>query len=116
MQNVVNNQVSYPVPTERRNGLDYIFLDAAPEVPAQWKPTRSQCSGYDYMSMVQLCNIAEKFGMTRSFACNAFGGDKGKYKVEPARMARAVMIGNILRKFVLTSAVAEFFSENNIPW
>ena len=103
-------------PDSLKKDLNYIFLEKIPDFPPQPTPTQHECDGYQYMTMVQLCNIAEKHGRTRGFACNAFGGDKGKYRVEPNRMARAVMIGNKLRKFVLVSAVKDFLSENNIKW
>ncbi len=107
---------SSPVPLEMRAGLNYIFLDYAPETPIQNAPTRSECVNFEFMLMTQLCNIAEKYQNTRSIACNAFGGDKGKYKVDETRMARAVMIGRKLRKFVLVSAVEEYFREIGINW
>jgi len=95
---------------------DYVFLEHIPDVPSPKTPNQKDCGGYEYMTMVQLCNIAESHGMTRSRACNAFGGDKGKYQVEPIRKARVILIGNRLRKYVLVSAVSDFFFQENIDW
>jgi hypothetical protein len=107
--------VSSNLPFEKK-GLNYIFLETEPPTPTQKSPGRVDCASYEYITMVQLCNIAEDHDLTRSTACNAFGGDRGKYQVEPARMARAVWIGNKLRKYVLVSAVAEYFAERRISW
>jgi hypothetical protein len=102
-------------PVEEKE-LWYLFLQSIPEVPAQPTPTREQCRGYKYMTMVQLCNIAEAHGLTRSQACNAFGGDRGKIEVPLARMASAIMIGDQLRKFVFTGSAIDYFNEMNIDW
>ena len=99
-----------------QKGLNYNFLDSEPPTPSLKSPRKIDCAEYEYITMVQLCNIAEDHNLTRSNACNAFGGDRGKYVVEPERMARAVMVGNKLRKYVLVSAVAEYFKEHNINW
>ncbi|MEM5775013.1 MAG: hypothetical protein AAGU05_08440 [Anaerolineaceae bacterium] len=98
------------------NDGDYVFLACIPDVPVSETPSRKDCDGYAYMTMVQLCNIAVSHGMTRSRACNDFGGDKGKYQVEPTRKARAIMVGNKLRKFVLVSAAVDYFRQENIDW
>lgn len=103
-----------PVRVGDQKGLNYVFLDFVPSIPSQKSPRQVDCTGYEFISMVQLCNIAEDHGLTRPNACNAFGGDRGKIKVEPARMARAVIVGNKLRKFVLVSAAAEYFAEHGI--
>ncbi|KAF0110103.1 MAG: hypothetical protein FD147_1888 [Chloroflexi bacterium] len=94
----------------------YIYLEKIPVTPAQSTPSKEQSRMYEYMTMVQLCNIAEAHGMTRSMACNAFGGDKGLKEVEPARMARVILIGNKLRKFVLVNAVIDYYQREGIQW
>lgn len=72
------------------------------------------------MSMKQLCEIADSFNIYRkggSFACNAFGGDKGKNKVQCDRKARKWYGGGKSTvKFVLISAVEEFFKEECLDW
>jgi hypothetical protein len=103
-------------PLSKQHDLNYVFLDQEPPIPSERMPTKKQSFGHEYISMVQLCNIAEQYGLTRSKVCNAFGGDKGKYNVKPTRMARAAWIGNQLRKYVLTSAVEEYFLEMGIDW
>lgn len=95
---------------------NYIFLSAPPPTPPQKAPHRSECAGHEFITMVQLCNIAEKLGLTRRTACYAFGGDRGVILVEPARMARAAFVGKQLRKYVLVSAVEDFFQEKGIAW
>ena len=72
---------------------DYIELDEYPEFPANKEPSKADCVGYTYMSMVQLCNLSKRLGKSRGFAYNAFGGDRGKYKVDPDRMTRAYLKG-----------------------
>jgi len=64
------------------------------------------------MFMTQMCNITEKYGRGRSSACNAFGGDKGKKQVISVRKAR--VYGN--RKYVLVSAVIDYFKELGLDW
>ncbi len=91
---------------------DYVILSGTPDTPLNKIPTRQDCEGYTFMTMVQLCNIAESKGIGRSRACNAFGGDKGKHKVVSERMART----DGFRKFVLVSAVVDYFKELGIKW
>lgn len=91
---------------------NYIYLNSVPSIPAELTPTRDQCFGYEFMTMVQFCNIAETHGLGRSRACNAFGGDRGKYRVISDRMAR-VYNG---RKFVLIRAADAYFKELGIDW
>ncbi|HEY9075522.1 MAG TPA: hypothetical protein VIO61_03190 [Anaerolineaceae bacterium] len=91
---------------------DYIWLSREPRVPPNEIPTRIECENYEFMYMSQMCNIAEKHGLTRSQAARAFGGDKGKLKVISERKARA--FGN--RKYVLVSAVVKYFQEMGIRW
>jgi hypothetical protein len=102
-----------------KNKENYIALDKYPDYPSDKTPSKADCKGYTYMSMVQLCNISESLGKSRGFACNAFGGDKGKYKVSQERKARKwygeVKVG-IPVKFVLISAVEEFFREEGLNW
>ena len=88
-----------------------------PETPAAAYPTRADCKGYTFISMVQLCNISEKFGQGRSIACNAFGGDRGKIAVRPERQAwEWKRGGQRVRKFVLVSAAEVYFYEAGIDW
>lgn len=91
---------------------NYINLNSSPSIPEEYTPTRGQCFGYEFMTMVQFCNIAEEHGFGRSRACNAFGGDRGKYQVVSDRMAR-VYNG---RKFVLIRAIDPYFKELGIVW
>lgn len=91
---------------------DYVYLKTLPETPSQKVPPSADCKGYEYMTMVQLCNIAEEHGFGRSKACNAFGGDDGKYHVLSVRKAR--VFDN--RKYVLVSAVIDYFNEFGIVW
>lgn len=96
---------------------NYIYLDMPPDTPfTSNNPSRADFESYEYMTMVQLCDIAENCGRTRGWAHDAFGGDRGKYSVEPARMARVAYVGKQLRKYVLVSAVSDFFNEHGIPW
>ncbi len=95
-----------------QNANNYIYMDKFPSIPGQGTPTREECFGYEFMTMVQFCNIAEEHGIGRSRACNAFGGDRGKYQVISDRLAR-VFNG---RKFVLVRAVDEYFKELGIDW
>lgn len=105
-----------PPRTDQKNE-NYIALDKYPDYPSTKTPSKADCDGYTYMSMVQLCNISESLGKSRSFACNAFGGDKGKYEVELARKARKWYGGGKRTvKFVLIRAVEEFFKEEGLNW
>ena len=102
--------------TESLIGEDnYIYISFIPATPPQGTPTRLECEGYEYMTMVQLCNISEAHGMGRSKACNAFGGDRGKYKVQSVRMARLPK-NQPKRKYVLVSAVIDYFAEIKVTW
>jgi hypothetical protein len=94
----------------------YLELPELPKTPPVKTPTRAQCEGYEFISMVQLCNIAEKFTGIRPPACRAFGGDNGKIPVRPERQARVSYYGRKLRKFVLVSAAADYFAEVRIDW
>jgi hypothetical protein len=91
---------------------NYVVLKNEPEVPLNQCPTRKDCDGFEYMTMVQLCNITESKGLGRSKSCNAFGGDKGKKEVLSVRKAR--IFGE--RKFVLVSAVIDYLAEQGINW
>jgi hypothetical protein len=102
---------------KEKNGfvIGAIELPEYPNFPSQKSPTRRDCDGYQYMSMVQLCQIAQDHGRGRSSACNAFGGDKGDRPVPPERQAR-VSRGHRPWKFVLVSAVEKYFNEIGIDW
>ncbi len=97
---------------EVRKTENYIYLDKFPSIPSQITPTHDECFGYEFMTMVQFCKIAMSHGIGRSRACNAFGGDRGKYQVISDRMAR-VFNG---RKFVLIRAVDMYFKQIGIEW
>ena len=99
---------------------DYNVLYEYPEYPSGKAPSKSECKKYRFMSMAQLCNIADSFKIPRkggSFACNAFGGDKGKYKVISERKAwKWYGGGKNTVKFVLVSAVEKFFEDEGMDW
>ncbi|MBI9045407.1 MAG: hypothetical protein JEZ06_13030 [Anaerolineaceae bacterium] len=90
----------------------YVKLNEFPNIPSQKYPTKHECVGYEYMSMVQLCNIAQANNRSRSSACIAFGGDNGNRPVIHERQARVFNS----RKFVLVNAVNNYFSEVGIIW
>ena len=98
----------------------YKELDEYPDYPAAEIPTKADCEGYKYMSMKQLCDIADGFKVFRkgkSFACAAFGGDKGEIPVQAVRQARVWLKGgNRVKKFVLVRAVEKFFEEEGLDW
>jgi hypothetical protein len=95
----------------------YLELEFYPYYPAEELPARSDCAGYIYISMKQLCNIAEAQGRGRSSACNAFGGDNGDIPVQPDRQAWIwKQPGHRIKKFVLISAVEKYFQEVSIEW
>jgi hypothetical protein len=95
----------------------YKELDEYPDYPAAETPTKADCAGYTYMSMVQLCNISESLGKSRSFACNAFGGDNGDRAVQADRQAWVWSKGGKrVKKFVLIRAVVRFFEEEGLGW
>ena len=95
----------------------YRELSEYPEYPAAKTPTKMDCVGYTYMSMVQLCNISESFGKSRSFACNAFGGDKRAIPVQSDRQAWIWNKGGKqIKKFVKIWAVVNFFRDEGFNW
>lgn len=94
---------------------EYRKLPFLPDVPNSLAPTKAERQHYQFMSMVQLCNIVEKFGKKRSFAHNAFGGNKGEKLVIPERQAWWVD-GYPTNKYVLVSAADAFLSEVGIEW
>ncbi|MAT45441.1 MAG: hypothetical protein CL609_24195 [Anaerolineaceae bacterium] len=95
----------------------YLFLNEYPEVPASEFPTKMDCVGYTYMSMVQLCNISEAFGNGRSSACNAFGGDNGAIPVQADRQTWVWnQSGHSRKKFVKIRAVLKYFEEVGLDW
>ncbi len=88
-----------------------------PEIPSSDFPKKIDCLGYTYISMVQLCNIAEQAGNGRNKACRAFGGDKGKIPVISERQAREWKRGgHLVKKFVLIDAVDRYFQEIGLEW
>jgi hypothetical protein len=93
----------------------YLEISEYPETPANDYPTRAECEGFLYISMVQLCNIAQSLGYPKNRAYRAFGGDKGKYPVIRDRQTRWVG-GHARKKFVLISAVDRYFLELGIDW
>jgi len=86
----------------------YKELDEYPDYPAAETPTKADCAGYTYMSMVQLCNISESLGKSRSFACNAFGGDNGDRAVQWSGFLRKKDWGGSKR--ILSSIYLRFLS------
>lgn len=108
-----------PARTDHK-GENYNVLVIYPDYPSAKTPTKSDCEGYKYMSMAQLCNIADSFKIPRrggSFACNAFGGDKGKCDVQSDRKAwKWYGGGKNTVKFVLVRAVERFFEEEGMDW
>lgn len=95
----------------------YRELDEYPTYPSAETPTKSDCAGYTYMSMVQLCNLSESLCKSRCFACNAFGGDNGDRAVQADRQARVWSKGGKrVKKFVLIRAVVRFFEEEGMRW
>jgi hypothetical protein len=100
-----------------RKVTGYLELQEYPDYPAAEFPTKADCDEYVYMSMKQLCNIADKHGQKRSPACNAFGGDNGDIPVQPDRQAwKWKQSGHRIKKFVLISAVEKYFHEVEIEW
>lgn len=95
----------------------YLELEQYPDFPAEDVPSKDDCLGYQFISMVQLCNIAEALGISRSQACNAFGGDNGDIPVQPDRQAWVWSGGGHRRKkFVLIRAMQVYFLEIGLPW
>ncbi len=95
----------------------YRELEEYPDYSPSETPTRADCARYTYMSMVQLCNISEFLGKSRSFACNAFGGDNGDRAVQADRQAWVWSKGGKrVKKFVLIRAVEKFFEEEGLDW
>ena len=95
----------------------YRTLDVYPDYPSAKTPSKADCEGSTYMSMVQLCNISESLGKSRSFACNAFGGDNGDRAVQADRQAWVWSKGGKqVKKFVLIRAVVRFFEEEGLSW
>jgi hypothetical protein len=93
----------------------YLELTSHPLVPPQKTPTKNDCQEYEYISMVQLCNIAQKYNRTRRSACRSFGGDNGDLPVIASRQTR-VSYGHKPWKFVLVAAVEKYFDEEGIDW
>lgn len=95
----------------------YFTLVEYPDSPEADFPTTMDCEGYIFISMVQLCNLAEKYGLTRSCACDAFGGDNGDIPVPIVRKAWICREpGHRRKKFVLISAVEKYFREVGVEW
>jgi len=95
----------------------YIELEEYPDYPSSKKPSKAECQGYKFMSMVQLCNLSESFGKTRNYAHKAFGGDKGDNPVQADRQAWWWSKGGKRdKKFVLIRAVERFCEEEGWDW
>jgi hypothetical protein len=95
----------------------YRKLDFYPDYPESNYPTRADCEGFKYMSMVQLCNLVEVNGQSRRSAHNAFGGDNGDIPVISDRQAYWWYgEGHRRKKFVLIAAVEGYFQEAGIDW
>lgn len=93
---------------------NYVWLKMDPSTPIEKYPLIYKCKDFEFMKMSQLCEIAERHGLGRSPACNAFGGDRGKFKVSNDRQARAVKHGKTVRKFVLSTAAITYLAEKGI--
>lgn len=93
---------------------NYIWLAIDPRTPKDKYPTKADCLKFEYIRMAQLCEITQQKGYGRSRACNAFGGNKGQYKVITDRMARAVMHQTQPRKYVLTAVAISYLKEFGI--
>jgi hypothetical protein len=93
----------------------YIELSEYPDFPSQKFPTKADCAGYKYISMKQLCALAEHHDHSLHAACDAFGGNKGRIAVQPDRQARYIA-GHQTKKFVLVSAVEDYFKILGIKW
>jgi hypothetical protein len=94
----------------------YNEIPFAPPVPIQEIPTKAECQGYQFISMVQLCKIATEHNWSLHTACSAFGGDNGGHQVIPERQAWEAPHNNKPWKFVLLSAVEAYFTEIGIDW
>ena len=95
----------------------YKELIEYPNFPSSEYPTKADCDGFTYISMVQLCNIAEKNNQKRKTACDAFGGDNGDIPVQSDRQAwKWNQPGHQRKKFVLISAAEKYFQEAGIDW
>ncbi len=95
----------------------YKDLPVYPDYPAQDVPSKADCGRYKFISMKQLCNITDARGLGRSSACNAFGGDNGDKPVQPDRQAwKWNRPGHRVKKFVLVSAVENYFGEIGVDW
>lgn len=95
----------------------YIPLNEYPETPPFDRPSKADCEGYKFMSVVQLCNLSVSFGKSRGFAHRAFGGDKGDIPVQADRQAWwCYKSGNQTKKYVLIRAVERFFEEEGFNW
>ena len=93
---------------------NYIWLATDPPTPIGKYPSKEECLRFDFIKMSQFCKIAEEKKVGGSRACNAFGGDKGQYKVVSERQSRAVLHKTQPRKFVLTTAVIAYLREFGI--
>jgi len=98
----------------KKGDSNYIYLAIDPSTPEGKYPSKADCIKYEYIKMSQLCEISDRKGLGGSRACNAFGGDKGQYKVITERMARAVMHKTQPRKYVLTTAAILYLKEFGI--
>lgn len=93
----------------------YLELHSRPQIPPYNIPSKKDCQGYSYISMIQLCNIVEFYNRPRRSAVRAFGGDNGEIPVIPSRQTR-VSYGHKPWKFVLLEEVEKYFDEVGIDW
>jgi hypothetical protein len=117
--NDVQNPSEEDTMTKENDGrvTGYLELTEYPDFPLQETPTRTDCEGYQFISMKQLCNITEAHGRHRSPACNDFGGDNGDIPVQPDRQAwKWKEPGHRIKKFVLVRAVDDYFRMIGIDW
>lgn len=96
--------------------MGYNEIPFAPPVPKEDWPTKEQCRGFQFISMVQLCNIAEAKTSKRHTVYLAFGGDNGEKAVIPERQTWEAPHENKRWKYVLVSAVNAYFTEVGIEW
>ena len=93
---------------------NYVWLPNDPPTPEEQLPSKKKCEQFEYIQMSQLCRIDPRGRGRLNWACEAFGGDRGRNDVTPDRMARAVKHGKSVRKYVLTRAAIDYLKEVGI--